>query len=77
MTQLQLVEIDPNPGGDGLPDTRKIKAVSSSWSTLKGCCKETYGKTPNVTPDDMWEVRYEIESSDIVIVQENISKYDK
>lgn len=79
MTQLKLVEIDPNPAGNGLPEKRTIKAVSSSWSTLKEYCKETFGKTPNEDedPKKMWEIRYEIESSNIVIVQENISKYDK
>jgi len=79
MTQLQLVEVDPTPGGNGLPDIRTIKAVSTSWSTLKDYCKETFGKVPNEedTPDNIWEIKYEIENSDIVIVQENISKYDK
>jgi len=77
MTQLQLVEIDTNPGGNGLPDKREVKAVSSSWSTLKGYCKETYGQEPNVMPKDVFHVRYEIEPSDITIVQENISKFDK
>ena len=83
MTQLQLVEVDPTPGGNGLPDTRTIKAVSSSWTTLKEYCKETYGKDATAPPADYlgknhtWDVHYIIEPSKIVIVQENISKFDK
>lgn len=71
MTQLQLVEVDARKENV----VRTIKAVSSSWSTLKEYCKETYDKTPNEKPDSMWDIRYEIEPSDIVIVRENISKF--
>jgi hypothetical protein len=79
MTQLQLVEVDPNPGFNGLPETRTIKAVSTSWSTLKEYCKETFGTLPSKDIDikRIYDIRYEIEESNIVIVQENVSKFDK
>ena len=74
MTQLQLVEVDARKE----QITRKVKAVSTSWSTLKKYCEDTFGQTPNgdgSTAD--WYVTYEIEESDIVIVRENTSKFDK
>jgi len=72
MTQLQLVEIDSRKE----ISVKTVKAVSSSWTTLKDYCKETYGKTPNDKSDSNWEIRYEIEESDIVVVRENISKFN-
>jgi hypothetical protein len=73
MTQLQLVEIDARKE----IEVRTIKAVSSSWSTLIGYCEDTFDKTPNDESDSKWDVRYTIEESKIIIVQEKISKYDK
>ena len=83
MTQLQLVEVDPTPGGNGLPDIRTVKAVSSSWSSLKDYCMKVYGKEAIPAPKDYmgqnhtWDVHYVIEPSNIVMVQESISKFDK
>lgn len=73
MTQLQLVEVDARKE----QIKRTVKAVSSSWSVLKEYCQKTYGQTPNEGFSTNWDVSYEIEQSDIVIVQENISKFDK
>lgn len=71
MTQLQLVEIDPEPGELGLPVSRKIKAVSSSHSALMDYCQETFGQQVGSVPGKSeLDVYYEIEVSKIVIVQE-------
>lgn len=34
MTNLQLVEVDPTPGVNGLPALRTVVAISSSWKAL-------------------------------------------
>lgn len=76
MTQLQLVEVDPEPGGLGLPNSRKIKAVSSSHSALVDYCQKAFGQQVGSVPGkSMWDVYYEIENSNIVIVQEVITKF--
>jgi len=75
MTQLQLIEIDPTPGGCGLPEDRTIKAVSSSYKALVEHCKEKFN-SPIGKKENMWDVYYEIEDSKIAIVQEYISKFD-
>jgi len=81
MTQLQLVEVGPTPGGVGLSQCRTILAVSSSWTSLENYCLETYGKNAIAPPEDYfgknhtWEVHYVIESSKIVIVPDRISKF--
>ena len=75
MTQLQLVEINPVPDGNGFT-SKKIKAVSSSHSTLMDYCHNTFGKRVGSMPgSNESDVYYEIESSDIVIVQEKITKF--
>lgn len=75
MTQLQLIEIDPTPGGIGLPEIRTIKAVSSSYQALVEHCKEKFNSSIGMK-EKIWDVYYEIEDSEIVIVQESISKFD-
>ena len=75
MTSLELIEVDPTPGGCGLPNSRTVKAVSSSYQTLVDYCKETFD-SPIGEKKDMWAVYYEIKNSNIVIVQENINKFD-
>lgn len=71
MTQLQLVEVDARKENV----TREVKAVSSSWSTLSDYCKQTFGETPNEESGSKWSLRYEIEESNIVIVQENLTRF--
>jgi hypothetical protein len=73
MTQLQLVEVDARK--EQIKKT--IKAVSTSWSTLAKYCQDTFGQEPSEPSNPGWEVTYKIEESDIVIVQENTSKFDK
>lgn len=75
MTNLKLIEVDPTPGGNGLPDSRTTKAVSVSYSALEDYCKENFGK-PIGQPDDMWAKYYVIEEADFVIVQPNQSKFN-
>ena len=77
MTQLQLIQIDPTPVGYGSPEKKTVLAVSSSWSALRDYCIENYGQTPNDNPDSIWDVRYKIEKSNIVIVRDNASRFDK
>jgi len=77
MTNLQLVEIDPTPGGNGLPDIRTVKAVSSSHSALVEYCKETFGSLVGKPIGFSWEMYYEIEDTDVIIVSGNQSKFDK
>lgn len=73
MTQLQLVEVDASKENV----KRTVKAVSTSWSTLAKYCQETFDQEPSDDPNTGWEVRYKIEESGIVIVQDNTNKFDK
>jgi hypothetical protein len=83
MTNLQLVEVDPTPGGNGLPALRTVVAISSSWKALEDYCLDTYGKNATAPPENYfgknhtWEVHYVIEPSSVVIVRENINKFQK
>jgi len=75
MTQLQLIEVDPNPGGNELPETRTIKAVSSSYKALEDYCEKTFGRgTGKVS--GTWELYYEVEDSEIVMVPCNQNRFD-
>lgn len=76
MTSLQLVKIDPTPCGNGLPEIRTTKAVSSSYSALVEYCKETFETSIGKPVDNLFDVYYEIEDTDIVIVSDNQSKFD-
>jgi len=71
MTQLQLVEVDAQKE----IETRTVKAVSSSYKSLEEYCKETFGKNPG-KPEDLWNVYYEVEESDIEIVQCNQNRFE-
>lgn len=68
MTNLNLVEVDPNPGFIGLPEGRKILAVSTSYSALCDYCTEKFGAIPN--EKEQFKVYYVIEPSSILIVPE-------
>lgn len=68
MTQLELVEHDLNPCGEGKPISREVVAVSSSYSALVDHCKETYKQDighENVTDKNKY---YTIHESTIAIV---------
>ena len=78
MISLKLIEVDPTPGGCGLPESRKTKAISSSYQALVDYCKETFNyDISSEKKRGMWDIRYEIEPTDVVIVADNHSKFDK
>jgi hypothetical protein len=68
MTQLELVEHDLNPCGEGKPIIRQVVAVSSSYSALVEHCKETYGSEIGHEKCNDNEMYYTIHESKIVIV---------
>ena len=74
MTNLELIEYDPTPAGNGLSEKRTVVAVSTSYSSLVKYCKETYGVGIGKSKDNMWKTYYIIQKSKIIVVPEKHSK---
>lgn len=70
MKKFILIEVDPTPGGGGLPDLRTPVAISSRESALRTYCAETFGKPIGKPETFTWDKWYEIEGADMVICHE-------
>jgi hypothetical protein len=68
MTQLELVEHDLTPCGEGNPIKRTVVSVSSSHTALREYCKETYGVEVGHEKINDKDKYYTIHESKIIIV---------
>ena len=68
MTNLELVEHDLTPCGNGRPVRRTVVAMSSSYSALERHCKETYKTEVGEKDGYSMETYYTIHESKGVIV---------
>lgn len=76
MKSLVLIEIDPTPCFEGRCESRKTVAISSSYKAFENYCKETLGSVIGKT-DNSYIIYYEIQPSNVVIVQENNNRFNK
>ena len=72
MTQLELVEHDLTPCGEGKPIQRTVVAVSSSHTALRDFCTNTYKINVGHENVDDREKYYTIHQSKIAIVPSKI-----
>ncbi len=71
MTNLELVEHDLTPCGNGLPIIRTVVAVSTSATALSKYCKDEYGTEVGHNNVNEHEKYYTIQEGSIKIVPFN------